>query len=267
MCRCRGRSAVVVLTLLAAGCGDPKPAGPAAEGLPQVTTGGGSDADRVRAADVRILFLGNSHTAGHDLTGLVAGMIRFRRPAQTVYTHFVPVAFLDGITRDPVCLAEIDTRPWTHVVLQAQRISVSGKYDYPRADGIEYAKRARAQGAAVVFYPEWGLKGVAGDGKRQEQVYREMARDAGVGVAPVARAWDLALAERPALGLHDADGNHQSALGAFLTACVLYGRLTSDSPAALAAYPYPKADEGERRFLAAVAARTLNLEGAAGNRP
>ena len=32
---------------------------------------------------------------------------------------------------------------------------------------------------------------------------------------------DLALAEKPDLRLYEADGNHQSSLGAFLTACIL----------------------------------------------
>jgi hypothetical protein len=142
-------------------------------------------------------------------------------------------------------------------VLQAQKISVSGRYEYSRQEGIDLARRAKARGMTVVFYPEWGLKGVKGDGARQERVYREMAQEADVGVAPVARAWDVALLERPELPLHAGDGNHQSALGAFLTACVLYGRLTGDSPAALGSYPYPGADEKDRAFLAGVAARAL----------
>jgi hypothetical protein len=262
--RFRGASAVLALALAAAGCGDK--AGPAGESV-TMAAGGASDADRVRAADVSILFFGNSHTAMHDMPGLIAGMIRSRQPGKTVYTHHLPVAFLEGIASDPLSLAEIDSRPWTHVVLQAQKISTSGKFDYPRTDGIEYAKRAKARGAAVVFYPEWGLRGKSGDGARQEGVYREMARAAGVGVAPVARAWDLALAERPDLPLHSADGNHQSAVGAFLTACVLYGQLTGDSPAPLADYPYPAATEADRKFLADVAARTLATEPAAAKGP
>ena len=42
-------------------------------------------------------------------------------------------------------------------------------------------------------------------------------------------------------------------LGAFLTACVLAGRLTGE----LAAFPYPHADEQDRRLLADAAAAAL----------
>ena len=246
------RNAWVVLALLLAGCGGHKPVPPVG-GRP----GERSDPDRVRAADVSVLFVGNSHTTFHDLPGLVGRMIRFRHPETTVYSHVVPVAFLEDVARDSRCRDEVESRPWKSVVLQAQKISASGRHEYSRQEGIDVAKLAKARGAAVFFYPEWGLKDVAGDGPRTEAIYRAMADAAGVGVVPVGRAWDLALARRPDLPLHAADGNHQSALGAFLTACVLFGRLTGESPAALASFPYAEANEPDREFLAGAAAEAL----------
>jgi hypothetical protein len=203
----------------------------------------------------------------HDLPGLVCGMIRFRQPKKTVYSYTIFVGTLEDVARNTMCRDEIESRPWKHVVLQGQPISMSGRYNYSRKEGLDIAKRAKARGAAVLFYPEWGLQGVAGDGPRQEKVYREMARDAGVRVAPVARAWDLALAEWPDLPLHAGDGNHQSPLGAFLTACVLFGRLTGDSPVALASYPYPAGDEEVRTFLAEVAAKATFENETGGEKP
>lgn len=219
--------------------------------------GGPSDPDKVQTADVSILFVGNSHTTFHNVPGLVGELIRHRQPGKTVYTHVVFAGHLDEAAKDPACREEIESRPWKFVVLQAQRISVSGKFDYSRAEGIDLAKKARARGATVLYYSEWGLRGKAGDGDRNEKIYREMAREAGVGVAAVNRAWDLALAERPELPLYAPDGNHQSALGAFLSACVLYGRLTGDSPAGVADFPYASAGEADCRYLADAAARAL----------
>lgn len=218
-----------VLLALLAGCasGRSPPARP---------TAARSDPDKVRSADVSVLFVGNSHTTRHDLPNLVGEMIRFRRPARTVYSHVVGVGFLEDVARDPVCREEIETRPWKYVVLQAQKESRTGRFKYSQAEGEEIAKLAKARGAAVIFFAEWGLRDVPGHGPRIERVYNEMAAAAGARVAPVGRAWDLALAARPALPLHDEDGNHQTALGAFLTAAVLFGRLTDDSPAALASF-------------------------------
>jgi hypothetical protein len=254
---------VVLGTVLAllTGCqgqADPVPVDGAAA-APAIL-GGPSDPKKVRTADVSILFVGNSHTSFHNVPGIVADMIRHRQPGKTVYTHTLMAGHLDDVAKDPACREEIEARPWRFVVLQAQRISASGKFDYSRAEGIDLAKKARARGAAVYFYSEWGLRGVAGDGDRNEKIYREMAKEAGAGVAAVNRAWDLALAERPELPLYASDGNHQSAVGAFLTACVLYGRLTGDGPAGLADLPYASAGEADRRYLADAAGRALATE-------
>jgi hypothetical protein len=248
---------ILAVMLLAAGCGD------STTGLSSRSVAV-SDADKVRAADVSILFVGNSHTAGHNLPELVCDMIRFLRPERTTYFHYVGVGHLDQTAQDPTCKTELETRPWKFVVLQAQNISMSGKYEYSRKEGLDLARVGKDRGATVVFYPEWGLRGKAGDGERQEKVYREMARDAGVGVAPVAKAWDLALAERPDLPLYESDGNHQSSTGAFLTACVLAGRLIGESPAELAEFRYEGAADEHRRFLAGIAAKALATEGAMG---
>ena len=260
-----------VVVLVLAGCGSDPPAaeapagppvalpegGPSALVLTMGATPGPSDPARVRAADYSILFVGNSHTALENLPNLVADMVRALKPGKTAHTHVLMVGFLEDAGRDGRYTQEIESRPWKYVVLQAQKISMSGKHNYSRTEGIDLAKLAKDRGATVLYYPEWGRKGVAGDGAKQEQVYREMARDAGAGLAPVATAWDLALAGRPDLPLHAADGNHQSAVGAFLTAAVLAGRLTGESPARLADFPYPAVNEADRKYLAEAAARAL----------
>jgi len=218
------------------------------------------DAETVRNADYSILFVGNSHTFMHDLPNQICQMIQFRHPDKSTTSHMVGVGFLEDVSHDPACRHAIETREWKHVVLQAQKISVSGSVDYSRKEGIELAKFAKTRGASVVFYPEWGLKGKVGDGARQEQVYREMAAAADVALAPVASAWDLAMREKPDLALHGPDGNHQSELGAFLTAAVLYGRLTGEPPTQLADFPYPHADAKQRKFLVGVAVRALDAK-------
>jgi hypothetical protein len=216
-----------------------------------------SDAEKVRAADVSILFVGNSHTSAHDLPNLVCEMIKFRHPEKTTYAHVVSVAFLEDAASNPACREEIESRQWKFVVLQAQKISASGKHDYSRAEGIELAKLAKARGANGFFYCEWGLKGDPHNGPRHEKVYRAMAAEAGVNVATVNRAWDAALVARPDLPLYEADGNHQSVTGAFLTAAYLCGKLTGESPAALAKFPYPAVSDGDRAALAEAAAKAL----------
>jgi hypothetical protein len=223
---------------------------------PATAESSNSDA-RSGASDFNILFVGNSHTIVHDIPRLVCKMISFRFPDRRPYSSTVGVAFLADAFANGEFKQELDARTWKYLVLQAQKISQSGRYLYSRKEGIEMAKLARSRGAGVIFYSEWGLRGKPGDGRRNEKIYGEMAKASGAAVAPVGTAWDLALARRPDLPLYSDDGNHQAPTGAFLTACVLFGRLTGETPTVLASFNYPGITEKDRKLLTQAAADAL----------
>src|SRR5262245_7775939 len=188
------------------GCSRSLPADPARD---RTATGTAREPIRGAAAsvqaDINILFVGNSHTTLHDLPQLVCKMIEFLDPGGSVAADVVGVAFLEDTARDARCKQLLESRSWNYVVLQAQKISSSGRYEYSRQEGIELARRAKARGAEVFFFSEWGRRGVAGEGPRYEKVYQEMAHAAAAGVVPIGAAWDIALAQRPELPLHDPD--------------------------------------------------------------
>jgi hypothetical protein len=246
------RIAFTVIFPFLIGCGAEPPSSPGRAIVGRLPVK--SEAENVSSADVSILFVGNSHTGMHDLPGLIGQMIRFRHPEQSIYSRVVSVGFLEDAAHEPRCKEEIESRPWKHLVLQAQKESRSGQFQYSQAEGIEIAKLGKARGARVTFFAEWGLKDVADHGQRIERIYQEMATAAGARVAPVGRAWVMALSARPDLPLYAPDGNHQTTTGAFLTACVLFGRLTDESPAVLASFPYPGVSDADRKFLADAAA-------------
>ena len=212
-----------------------------------------SDATVLAKADVRILFIGNSQTSHHNLPDLVCRMLRHARPGKTVAHHVVGVAHLDDASINPQVKAEIEFRPWTHVVLQAQKISMSGKVLYSTDVGIDLAKRAKVRGVAVSYFAEWARKGEAEERERTEAIYAGMAKEAGASVIPVGRAWDAAFAKRPDLPLHEVDGNHESAMGAYLTACVIAGRLSGIAPLQFVTVDFADLSTGDRTFLAEVA--------------
>jgi hypothetical protein len=224
--------------------------------IPTPPAAGPSESE-LAAADVRILFVGNSHTSYQNLPAIVCSMVRHAKPGTTVAHQMVFVTHLEDAASNPQIRAEVERRPWTHVILQAQKVSMSGRYTYPTLDGIELAKAAKAKGAKTYFFAEWGRRGVADERERTEKIYQEMALAAGVAVIPVGRVWDAALAEDPDRPLHDADGNHESATGAYLTALALASTISGEPAAACAGVDAADLPAVERLTLAAVADAVL----------
>jgi hypothetical protein len=220
-------------------------------------TGSAPGSQPAQAPELRILFIGNSHTAG--VPELAQEMIHHLCPHKRVRVEFAWATFLEEVAAAPKFGRTLKSQTWDFVILQGQKISMSGRYDYSKREAIEFAKQAKAGGAMVYYFSEWGRRGVTGDGAAIQKIYQAMADEAGVDVAAVGMAWDLALAANPDLPLYAADGNHQSPVGAFLTGSVLTGLISGMDVAPLANFQFQKVDGATRSALIAAAAKSLAL--------
>lgn len=193
--------------------------------------GGGAEPGGAAAdADVTVLMMGNSHSAVNDLPGQLQAMLRAGLPGRSVRVTLAPGwLFLDERLADPASTALLRSRPWSAVVLQAQKYSTSGRFTYSTAEAEEWVRMARAVGALPVMFPEWPRRGVD-ETARIHDLHVQIAQAEPACVAPIGQAWDLALQRHPALTLHDSDGNHSAPAGAFLTALVLYATAAGGSP-------------------------------------
>lgn len=211
---------------LLAGCGG---------GGPAATADGGwvGDGAAGRSAQVQVLMLGNSHTTSNDLAGKLDAMLRSGLAGRSVGTALGPGSmFLDERLADPESMAVLRGRAWTVVVLQAQKYSTSGLYEYSTTEAAALAAEARRLGALPVLFPEWPRRGIDETARIWEQHVR-IATQTPACVAPVGQAFDLAAQRLPALALHASDGNHSSPAGAYLAALVLYATASGRSPLAL----------------------------------
>src|SRR6476619_7642412 len=97
---------------------------------------------------VRLLFLGNSHTARHDVPGTVAALLRAAHPGLRVEAVREPsIQHLQERATHRPTLDLLASQPWDYVVLQAQNYSLSGRNLYPDDGAKALSHRARAQGA------------------------------------------------------------------------------------------------------------------------
>ncbi len=253
-----GLFALLLCAALAAcgGGGAPAPATPTpAPVTPTPTPPASND------AAISVLMFGNSHTAFHDLPGMLQAMLRAGRPGKTVAVVREPaILHLDARLDHPASIRLLESQRWSAVVLQAQNYSSSGNFTYSTTEAVELARRARVQGAVPIMFPEWARRGI-NESQRIYDLHVSIAERQAACVAPIPQAFVLAQGRYPGLELLDGDGNHSAPDGAFLAALVLYATMTGNAPTdlpALAGFGVADATQERLRGVAADQVRTVS---------
>jgi hypothetical protein len=227
--------------------------------------GGGSGGDSsataprppVLEADISLLFMGNSHTSANNLPGMVSAMVRAARPGRTVRAVEAPGwMFLDERAANAPSVELLREGGWTFVVLQAQKYSSSGQFDYPIDGAVSLVHTARGLHAIPIMFPEWSRRDID-ETRRIYDLHVSIALREAACVAPIPQAWDLALSRNPGLALHASDGNHSAPAGAFLAALVIAATMTGVAPEQLPVIENFGVDAATQASLRAAAADTV----------
>ncbi len=218
---------------------------------------------------VRLLFLGNSHTARHDVPATVAALWRASEPAAEVVSVRSPASMLtNDRERHQPSLALVGSQAWDAVVIQGQNYSASGRFDYPTTGAELFVRLAREQGAIPVLFAEWPRRGLE-ETERIVATYARVSASEPSCLPPVPEAFDLADERYPRLVLHADDGNHASAAGAFLASVVLWASISGGDPEELPAIELVEVGpgvQGRLRSVAAVALRDVAARDVVGER-
>jgi hypothetical protein len=210
-------------------------------------------------ADITLLFMGNSHTSFNNVPGMVAAMVRAARPGKSVAEVLAPGSmFLDERLNDAASVNLLRSQNWSFVILQAQKYSSSGQFEYSTAEAEELIRMARQSQAVPVMFPEWPRRSVD-ETQRIYDLHVSIAQRETACVAPIGQAWDLSFARNTSLALHAADGNHSNAAGAFFAALILFATITGTSPLELPALPQFPVDVSTQALLRATAAETVQV--------
>lgn len=185
------------------------------------------------APAVRVLFIGNSHTASNGLPEMVQAMAgSVDREVEVAMTAPGGWWWRDHAA-SPETITLISEGDWDVVVLQEQSMApavsnLAREVSYPAA--LQLSTLAAGNGAEVVLFMTWGH--VAGSAELGYANFESMQSaiastyllfgDAlGAEVAAVGAAWWWSLAERPDIMLYEPDGVHPSIQGTYLAAAVL----------------------------------------------
>ncbi|MCW8866295.1 MAG: hypothetical protein OQK09_08345 [Colwellia sp.] len=190
----------------------------------------------------QILLMGNSHVRG--IGTLISSFIKTRFPEKSVTSSNAPgIAYLSERVNDKASIDMLINTPWTHVILQAQKYSSSGDYNYPTDAAVTLINLAKNQNSTPILFPEHPRENNTIEGSTVYLLHKGITTAEPACVAPVGLAWDRAIELHPELSLHHPDGNHANSTGRFLTALVFYQIITGEPADTL---PYiPEVDVNE----------------------
>lgn len=186
----------------------------------------------------RILFLGNSYTFFNRMPAMVKAMADSRGLRPEVHMHAAPAASFQSHWHDGDARKKLEGTAWDFVILQDQSATPVVAPERTMEFGGKWCACIRSAHGTPVLFLTWGRKSASGVPDPQEQkalleAYLKLARREKAAVAPVGIAWENCLKRHPGIPLYQADGQHPTAEGSYLAACVMYCTLFGKSPAGL----------------------------------
>jgi Surface adhesin CshA repetitive domain len=185
---------------------------------------------------LKVLFIGNSRTRYFDIPKQIKQLANLEIRKLEVRT----VAF-DGWTleshwnsQNSAALQAIREGGWDDVVLQ----ELSSRPVLENAKFVTSVKNFNTEinkvGARTVLYENWWRKDLTYSQAQLSAAYKTVADEIGAAISPVGSAWLEASSTNPTSILFDPDGNHATALGAYLAACEFYAFFYEKTPKGLA---------------------------------
>ena len=202
----------------------------------------------------RVLFVGNSLTYTNDLPGVVQAVAAQAGDDLVVASATGPdLALVDHLNGATDAVARLRGGGWDYVVLQQGPTTVQMCRDSLIGWTRAFDSLARPVGARLALLMTWPPAGAPELFDPARVSFEEAARAVGGVFLPAGAAWRIAMQTDPQIGLYGADGYHPSGTGTWLTALVIYERLSGRDVRTLPA----TAPAGLR--IVAPSARTIRL--------
>ena len=209
-----------------------------------------------RALDAyQVLVIGNSHV--QSIQKLLSIIFQNGLKEKEIAIDTRVGAFLDVIVDKESLVELVETRPWTHIILQGQKYSQSQSVLYSTEATRSWIQRAKKKSATPILFPEHPQRGNLLEADYIHSIHVDIADEESSCIAPVGLSWNKVLAIEPDLKLYQGDGNHATELGALLSALVLYQVVsgqTADTLPYIAALP---GTDAEQALLGQIASQTI----------
>jgi len=186
----------------------------------------------------RLLFVGNSLTAGNRLADMVAALASASPFAWQVGSVAIGGASLADHIGEGTASRRLRDERWDVVVLQQGPSTLPASRADLRASTVQFQSIAAAAGTRVALYmvwPDstWSAPRFASDFDRIRDAYALAAHDVGGTFIPAGEAWRVMLAAHPEVPLYGPDQFHPTPEGTYLAALTIVARLSGRDPVGL----------------------------------
>jgi hypothetical protein len=209
-----------------------------------------------RALDAyQVLVIGNSHV--QSIQKLLSIIFQNGLKEKEIAIDTRVGAFLDVIVDKESLVELVETRPWTHIILQGQKYSQSQSVLYSTEATRSWIQRAKNRGATPILFPEHPQRGNLLEADYVHSIHVDIADEESSCIAPVGLSWNKVLAIEPDLKLYQVDGNHATELGALLSALVLYQVVSGQTADTLPYIAVLPGTDAEQALLGQIASQTI----------
>lgn len=181
-------------------------------------------------AGARVLFIGNSLTAGNDVPGMVRSLAAAAGLEWHVEAELLGGAGLEDHWASGLAPAMIRDGHWDAVVLQQGPSSLPESRVNLRHWTGEFDDLVRVAGGRSALYMVWPELSRFEAFDRIRDSYALAARDVSGWFLPAGETWRAAWREDPSLPLYAADDFHPSAAGSYAAALTIFAGLSGRSP-------------------------------------
>ena len=182
----------------------------------------------------RVLFIGNSYTFYNG--GIPNALNRLSKGALDCTPSVSGGKSLAWHYNQGEALKVLRSERWDDIVLQDYSLQTLNKIDLFFLFVRRFDAEIDAIGARTVLYQTWPRKNLPQTGPRIYDAYEDAAAENTARLAPVGKAFEASLKERPELDLYTQDNSHPNPAGTYLAACVFYATLLDRSPVGLESF-------------------------------
>ncbi len=190
--------------------------------------------DTVRATQpARVLFIGNSYTNFND--GMDTHLQALTDMAHPEWPCYIERAAFGGYSlqdhyQNDYTMERVREGEWDLVILQGSSISHNSDPEYFYL-GVRQMKAAiDSTGAQTALFMTWADEYHPRIIEDIIEIHETIADQLDIPVYPVGIAWENTRIQAPDLNLYHEDGYHPNLKGTYLSVCVFYAAIYSESP-------------------------------------